>query len=100
MGPGWVETLVGPTGAGKSTLLNLVVGLARPTTGEVTVLGGVPAGSPAALAGVAFVAQDTPLYRSLSAADMIHLTRNLNDGFDRDYAWARLADLDIEHSWR
>jgi hypothetical protein len=27
--------------------------------------------------GIAFVAQDTPLYKNLSVADMLHLTRNL-----------------------
>src|SRR5215471_13774962 len=73
---GHVVALVGPNGAGKSTLLNLVVGLAAPSEGSVTVLGGLPAGSPAALDSIAFVAQDTPLYGNLSAADMLHLTRN------------------------
>ena len=61
----------------------------------MTVLGGRPAGSRAALDHVAFVAQDTPLYRRLSAADMIHLTRNLNRHFDEGYAWARLEELGI-----
>jgi ABC-2 type transport system ATP-binding protein len=74
---GHVTALVGPNGAGKTTLLNLAVGLAAPTAGAVTVLGGVAAGSPAALDGIAFVAQDTPLYKNLSAADMLHLTANL-----------------------
>lgn len=92
---GQLIALVGPNGAGKSTLLNLVVGLAAPTTGEVTVLGGAPAGSLAALDGVAFVAQDTPLYRHLSAAEMIHMTRDLNRDFDGAYARRRLQDLDI-----
>jgi ABC-2 type transport system ATP-binding protein len=92
---GHVAALVGPNGAGKSTLLNLAVGLAEPTAGAVTVLGGLPAGSPAALDGIAFVAQDTPLYRNLSAADMLHLTRNLNRRFDQPYAEARLAELGI-----
>jgi len=52
-----VVALVGPNGAGKTTLLNLAVGLAMPTAGTVTVLGGRPAGSPAALDGIAFVAR-------------------------------------------
>ena len=38
---GHVVALVGPNGAGKSTLLNLSVGLAAPSAGEVTVLGGL-----------------------------------------------------------
>ena len=92
---GHVTALVGPNGAGKTTLLNLAVGLAVPTAGTVAVLGGQPAGSPAALDGIAFVAQDTPLYKNLSAADMLHMTRNLNRRFDQRYAEIRLGELDI-----
>jgi ABC-2 type transport system ATP-binding protein len=92
---GHVAALVGPNGAGKTTLLNLAVGLAEPSAGGVTVLGGLPAGSPAALDGIAFVAQDMPVYKNLSAADMLHLTRNLNRRFDQDYAEARLGELGI-----
>jgi ABC-2 type transport system ATP-binding protein len=93
--PGHVAALVGPNGAGKTTLLNLAVGLAAPSAGAVTVLGGRPAGSPAALDGIAFVAQDTPVYKNLSVADMLHLTRNLSRRFDQAYAEARLAELGI-----
>jgi ABC-2 type transport system ATP-binding protein len=92
---GHVAALVGPNGAGKTTLLNLAAGLAAPTAGTVTVLGGRPPGSPAALDGIAFVAQDTPLYKNLSAADMLHLTRNLNRRFDQHYAETRLGELSI-----
>ncbi len=92
---GHVAALVGPNGAGKSTLLNLAVGLATPTSGELSVLGGYRAGSLPALDGIGFVAQDTPLYKNLSAADMLHLTRNLNRQFDQAYAEARLAELGI-----
>ena len=41
---GHVAALVGPNGAGKTTLLNLAVGLAEPSAGAVTVLGGLPPG--------------------------------------------------------
>jgi len=92
---GRVAALVGPNGAGKSTLLNLAVGLAAPSAGDITVLGGHRAGSPAALDGIAFVAQDTPLYKNLSVADMIYLTRSLNRCFDQPYARARLDELGI-----
>jgi len=92
---GHVAALVGPNGAGKTTLLNLAVGLAAPATGGITVLGGLPAGSLAALDGIAFVAQDTPMYKNLSAADMLHLTPNLNRRFGRRYAQARLGELGI-----
>jgi ABC-2 type transport system ATP-binding protein len=92
---GHVAALAGPNGAGKTTLLNLAVGLAAPSAGAVTVLGGRAPGSPGALDGIAFVAQDTPLYKNLPAADMLHLTASLNRRFDQPYAQARLAELGI-----
>ena len=92
---GYVVALVGPNGAGKTTLLHISVGLAWPTAGQVTVLGIEPAGSPAALDQIAFVAQDAPLYRNLSVADMLHLTRNLNRHWDQQRAEARLGELSI-----
>jgi ABC-2 type transport system ATP-binding protein len=93
---GHVVALVGPNGAGKSTLLNLATGLTTPTAGRVTVLGGVPAGSPAALDRIAFVAQDAPLYKNLPVADMLQVARFLNLRWDSGRATARLSRLEIE----
>jgi ABC-2 type transport system ATP-binding protein len=90
-----VVALAGPNGAGKTTLLNLAVGLSVPSAGRVTVLGGRPAGSPAALDWIAFVAQDTTVYKNLPVADMIYVTRSLNRRFDRPYARACLDELGI-----
>jgi ABC-2 type transport system ATP-binding protein len=92
---GVMAALVGPNGAGKSTLMNIAAGLTVPTEGTVTVLGGEHVGSPAALDDIAFMAQDAPVYKNLSVADMLHLTRNLNRRFDEAAARNRLADLDI-----
>lgn len=92
---GHVVALVGPNGAGKTTLLNLVVGLVAPSAGSVTVLGSEPPGSTVALDGIAFVAQDVPLYKNLSALDMLHLTGNLNRRFDATSAKNRLVELGV-----
>ena len=88
--------MVGPNGAGKTTLLNLVMGLSTPSAGELTVLGDLRPGSLPALDGIGFVAQDVPVYRGFSVADMVSLTKNLNRTFDTAYARQRLADLGID----
>jgi ABC-2 type transport system ATP-binding protein len=92
---GSLAALVGPNGAGKSTLMNMTVGLTVPTEGTATVLGGQATGSPTALDDIAFMTQDAPVYKNLSVADMLHLTRNLNRRFDEAAARARLGDLGI-----
>jgi ABC-2 type transport system ATP-binding protein len=92
---GHIVALVGPSGAGKTTLLTMATGLTRPTEGSVTVLGGVPAGSPDALEGVAFVAQDAPLYRNLPVTDRLRAARSLNRCWDQRRADDRLDRLGI-----
>ena len=79
---GRISALVGPNGAGKTTLLRLLTGLARPTGGEVAVLGGTPRQDPAFLAGIGFLAQEIPLYRRLSAEDHIAAGAHLNPRWD------------------
>jgi ABC-2 type transport system ATP-binding protein len=92
---GRVVALIGPNGAGKTTLLQLAVGLIGQTSGEIAVLGGIAPGTPEALDGVAFVAQDTPLYKYLSVADTLRLVSNLASTWDGAYARARLDALGI-----
>ena len=64
---GRISALIGPNGAGKTTLLRVVSGLARPSGGDVAVLGTTPRQDPAFLADIGFLAQEIPLYRRLSA---------------------------------
>jgi ABC-2 type transport system ATP-binding protein len=92
---GHLVALVGPNGAGKTTLLHMAVGLVSPTAGAIRVLGGRPAGSPGALDGTAFVAQNAPLYPNLPVAAMLRVARNLNRQWDQPRAEARLAELGI-----
>jgi ABC-2 type transport system ATP-binding protein len=95
---GRVVALIGPNGAGKTTLLQLAVGLIGQTCGEIAVLGGIAPGTPEALDGVAFVAQDTPLYKYLSVADTLRLVSSLANAWDEAHARARLDALGIPMS--
>jgi NitT/TauT family transport system ATP-binding protein len=52
--PGQFTSLIGPSGCGKSTVLNLVAGLSKPSSGQVSW---GPAGKP----GIGFVFQDPTL---------------------------------------
>ncbi len=73
---GGVIALVGPNGAGKTTLLRLVVGLLAPSTGTVEVLGhDVTASTPQTLSRVGFLAQDHPLYKRFTVAEMLRFGR-------------------------
>lgn len=70
--PGEVYGLIGPNGAGKTTLLRLVLGLARPTTGGVRILG-EHAGTPAGLARIGSVVETPAFYPYLSGYDNLRV---------------------------
>ncbi len=93
---GHVVGLVGPNGAGKTTLLSIAAGLLAPTTGTIEVLGGPVPASPAQLARVGFLAQDSPVYGGLSVGDHLRLGAHLNPGWDAARARDRIARLGLD----
>jgi len=97
---GRVIGLVGPNGAGKTTLLHLAVGLLSPTAGEVKVLGHRPGDGPAALAGVGFLAQDSPAYARLTVEQHLQMGAWLNPAWDGEWAAARVRELGLDLSQR
>jgi NitT/TauT family transport system ATP-binding protein len=79
--------LVGASGCGKSTLLNLIAGLDRPTTGEVTVPGGRPT----------LLFQEAALLPWLTAAGNVELALRLR-GVGKGERRARAGELlDLVH---
>jgi ABC-2 type transport system ATP-binding protein len=81
---GSIAALVGPNGAGKSTLMRLVAGLVTATAGEVRVN-----------QRLAFLAQDKPLYRGFTVAEMLRAGASMNSDWDNAYATQLVRDADV-----
>lgn len=93
---GRVVGLVGPNGAGKTTMLRLAVGMLRPTSGTIEVLGHRPGCDSTQLARVGFVAQGAPVYRELSVGDHLRLGAHTNAGWDHNLAAERIKALGLD----
>src|SRR4051794_2200857 len=73
---GQTIALLGPNGAGKSTTIDMLLGLARPDTGSISVLGLTP--SEAVDAGaVGAMLQSGDLIRDLSVRELVSMMASL-----------------------
>ncbi len=98
---GTVTGLVGANGAGKTTLLHLAVGLMSPSEGGIHILGwSARTQAHLVLPRVGFVAQERPLYRGFTLADMLTMGRQLNSRWDQQLAVDRLERLGLRLAHR
>ncbi len=69
---GQVVGLLGHNGAGKSTLIKLILGLIRPSSGQLRVLGHAPWGAPALRARIGYLPENATFYANLSGRELLH----------------------------
>ena len=95
---GQVLGFLGPNGAGKSTTIRLIMGLSRPTAGEVEVFGLSPRRGVQLRRQVGYLPGELVLFPRLTGRDLIGRVARIHggvDGDDIDHLVARLhAELD------
>jgi ABC-2 type transport system ATP-binding protein len=74
--PGETVALLGPNGAGKSTTIEMVLGLARPNSGSVSLFG-LPPAQAIAVGAVGGMLQTGSLNLHLTVAELISMTASL-----------------------
>lgn len=93
---GQIMGLVGVNGAGKTTLLRILMGLARPDSGEVQVLGHrMPEGQVAAKREIGYAAEDMRLYKGRTLRWHMDLVAAIYPGWDEAYAAELLRRFDL-----
>lgn len=94
--PEKTTALIGPSGSGKSTLIRLVVGLVRPSAGEVRFDGTpvVPASAPALRRRLGYVIQEGGLFPHLTARENVTLAARVTG---RPPAWISAKVNELAH---
>ena len=76
---GEVLGLLGPNGSGKSTLMKTIVGIIKPDTGSIQVLGTDVASDPVAIKGmIGYVPESPRLYEFLSGAEYLDFVADIH----------------------
>jgi ABC-2 type transport system ATP-binding protein len=97
---GQIYGLLGPNGSGKTTLIKTMVGLVKPTSGKVTVLGrSMLREARAVRSRVGYMPQNPALYGDISVRANVaffaraHQLDHLEERIDRILAFVGLSDL-------
>jgi ABC-2 type transport system ATP-binding protein len=75
---GAVVGLLWPTGAGKSTMMKMIVGLLRPSRGDVKVFGELPFESPGARSRIGYCPEHENVYEELTALELVTFMAQLS----------------------
>lgn len=95
---GQVMGFLGPNGAGKSTTLRMVVGLSRPTSGDVTINGhSVRNNYVAAMSNVGCIIEGPDLYENMTGYGNLEMLSVMGGLVDKDHLLSLAKLVGLEH---
>jgi ABC-2 type transport system ATP-binding protein len=95
---GEVMGLIGPNGAGKTTTIRLLLGLARPSEGRASLLGGDPAIDRSLMGRVGFVFDESHFYGSATVSANARFLARIYPAWDEASFRSRLSEFGVDRS--
>jgi len=94
---GKIFGFIGENGAGKTTTIRAMMGLLRPTSGKVTVMGINPlGGNTRLLQSVGYVSDDRAMYRWMKVSEVLRFNAGLYGTWDKPYAKRLLFEFELD----
>lgn len=91
---GSIAGILGPNGAGKTTLLSMIIGLRRPSQGNVTILGErLPVQGVSLRQRIGVVLQETALYDELTTFENLQFSASLYNVSDPKWSIGKVLEL-------
>ena len=95
---GKICLLLGPNGSGKTTMMKLITGLARPTSGDITLDGeGI---GPVTKARVAYMPTENYFYNYMTVKDIGKYYADFFQDFDPAHFRRMLTDMELDEADR
>jgi len=95
--PGSIAGFLGENGAGKTTTIRTLMGLLRPTSGSVRVLGENPLGGNAKLLQrIGYVSDDRAMYRWMKVKGVLRFNGGLYKNWDKNLASTLLDEFELD----
>ena len=88
-----ITGLLGPNGAGKTTLLRMMTGLAKPSTGSVTVFGEPVRDNPPLYRRIGVMSEHETVYGFMKGRDFVRMMARLRNVPDVEEATDRAIEL-------
>lgn len=95
---GNITGLIGPNGSGKSTLLKSIVGLVKPSAGEIRIFGELPGRK--IKEQIAFLPEINYFYKGMSIQRVINLYESQFQSFNKDKAMEILDFMNLKPDTR